>query len=157
MNFIANLVKVMYQKNVFMKLLVVCCLVFSLFSFQNSVESTASGTGIKFSSATIQKAIKQAKSSGKLVFVDVYTTWCGQCKNLAATTFKDSKVGTYFNKNFINIKVDAENSESGAIVQKAYHVNAYPTLLFIDGEGKLVKKLVGFQTAEKLLSIAQNL
>lgn len=113
--------------------------------------------GIKFSNLTFEKALKQAKATNKMVFVDVYTTWCGPCKEMAATTFKDQEVGNVFNKRFICIKVDAENDESGPTIEKLYGVNAYPTLLFINSEGKMVRKLVGKQSKEKLLSTVSNL
>lgn len=71
---------------------------------------------------------------------------------MAKTTFQSSKVGAIFNEKFINLKIDVENDEDGALIEKNYNIAAYPTLLFIDGNGKLVKKLVGKQTEEKLLN-----
>jgi thioredoxin 1 len=114
-------------------------------------------SGIKFEHMTLEKALDKAKSSGKLIFVDVHTTWCGPCKEMARTTFQSDKVGKVFNKKFINLKIDAENDVDGASVSRSYSVNAYPTLLFINAEGKLVKKLVGKQSEEKLLAVANGL
>jgi thioredoxin 1 len=119
-------------------------------------EKTAA-SGIKFEHMTVDKALSKAKSSGKLIFIDVHTTWCGPCKEMARTTFQSEEVGKVFNKKFINLKIDAENDADGASVSKAYSVNAYPTLLFINADGKLVKKLVGKQSEEKLLAIANGL
>lgn len=113
--------------------------------------------GIKFDKMRVEKAMQQAKSSGKLIFIDVHTTWCGPCKEMARTTFQSDAVGKVFNKKFINLKVDAENDADGPDISKTYGVSAYPTLLFINAEGKLVKKLVGKQSEEKLLSIANGL
>lgn len=113
--------------------------------------------GIKFDHIRVEKAMAQAKSSGKLIFIDVHTTWCGPCKEMARTTFQSDEVGKVFNKKFINLKIDAENDPDGKDISRTYGVNAYPTLLFINAEGKLVKKLVGKQSEEKLLSIANGL
>lgn len=124
------------------------------------VEQAAAKTvysGIKFDHIRVEKAMAQAKSSGKLIFIDVHTTWCGPCKEMARTTFQSDEVGKVFNKKFINLKIDAENDPDGADISRTYGVNAYPTLLFINAEGKLVKKLVGKQSEEKLLSIANGL
>lgn len=115
------------------------------------------GSGIKFSKINYEKALKQASSSGKLIFIDVHTSWCGPCKEMAATTFRDPEVGAFFNSNFINLKIDAEESADGPVVAKKYSVTAYPTLLFIDGTGKLVKKVIGKQSKEKLLNLAKSL
>jgi thioredoxin 1 len=117
----------------------------------------AAYSGIKFDHIRVEKAMAQAKSSGKLIFIDVHTTWCGPCKEMARTTFQSDEVGKVFNKKFINLKIDAENDPDGADISRTYGVNAYPTLLFINAEGKLVKKLVGKQSEEKLLAIANGL
>lgn len=109
-------------------------------------------SGIKFSKMTLEKAMKQAQATGKIIFIDVHTSWCGPCKEMAKTTFTDSEVGSVFNERFINLKIDAEKDADGPMVSKAYTVSAYPTLLFINGEGKLVRKLVGKQSKEKLLA-----
>lgn len=128
------------------------------FSFVSSVEHKTSedhfsaGSGIKFSKISFDKALKQASSSKKLIFIDVHTSWCGPCKEMAATTFKDAEVGKEFNERFINLKIDAEEDADGPRISKKYGVTAYPTLLFVDGSGKLVKKLIGKQTKEKLLN-----
>ncbi len=123
------------------------------FSFHSSKEEAVMGaSGIKFTKIPFEKAIKQAQSSGKLIFIDVHTTWCGPCKEMAKTTFQDPDVGKEFNKRFINLKIDAENDADGPMISKAYTVTGYPTLLFINGEGKLIRKLVGKQSKEKLLA-----
>ncbi|AEA45352.1 thioredoxin family protein [Fluviicola taffensis] len=125
-------------------------------SIENSVSTSSvtsfGSSGIKFDKMTLSKAIKKAKSTGKLIFIDVYTTWCGPCKEMAATTFQDSEVGNLFNNKFINLKIDAENDADGPTISRVYTISGYPTLLFINGEGKLVKKLVGKQSKEKLLA-----
>ena len=118
---------------------------------------SASSGGIKFVKLTFEKALKQAKSSGKLIFIDMHTSWCGPCKEMAATTFRDPEVGKLFNERFINLKIDAEEDQDGPGVAKRYGITAYPTLLFVDGTGKLVKKVVGKQSKDRFLSIAKSL
>lgn len=143
------------MKNLNMKFPIVLFLGISLifFSFYTSKEETSMGTsGIKFTKLPFEKAIKQAQSSGKLIFIDVHTSWCGPCKEMAKTTFLDAEVGKEFNKRFINLKIDAEKDTDGPMISKAYTVTGYPTLLFINGEGKLIRKLVGKQSKEKLLA-----
>ena len=156
----------MTQKNTHMKFtaLFLLGLSFFVFSFNSKEKSVASpelsiqaGSGIKFSKLTFQKAIKQAKATGKLIFIDVHTSWCGPCKEMAKTTFTDSEVGDVFNRRFINLKIDAEEDTDGPMISKAYTVTAYPTLLFINGEGKMVKKLVGKQSKEKLLAAVSTI
>jgi thiol:disulfide interchange protein len=156
----------MTRKNQHMKFIVLLLTGLSFFAFSfrsvnNYPESkeltTSSLSGIKFSKMSFEKAIKQAKSSGKLIFIDVHTSWCGPCKEMAKTTFTDQEVGKVFNQKFINLKIDAEQDADGPMISKAYTVSAYPTLLFINGEGKLVRKLVGKQSKEKLLAAVSSM
>lgn len=156
----------MTRKNTTMKYiaLLLLGLSFCIYSFnsnQNRVSGSEltgmGGSGIKFSKLTFQKAIKQAQATGKIIFIDVHTSWCGPCKEMAKTTFSDSEVGNVFNQRFINLKIDAEQDEDGPMISKAYSVGAYPTLLFINGEGKMVKKLVGKQSKEKLLAAVSTI
>lgn len=115
-----------------------------------------SDEGIAFIKADLAKAKEMAKSSGKLIFIDAYTSWCGPCKQMSATTFKDAEVGKLFNENFINLKIEMEKDADGKEVAMKYNVRAYPTLLIIDHEGNLVKQTIGFQSKERLIAFAQS-
>lgn len=113
-------------------------------------------TGIAFKHISLTEAKKLAKKSDKLIFIDAYTSWCGPCKRMAATTFKNSDVAEYFNKNFVNLKIDVEKDADGPELARMYKIQAYPTLLFIDGDGKMHKSVLGFQEPDKLLAIGKS-
>lgn len=99
--------------------------------------------------------MQEAKRSGKLIFLDCYTSWCGPCKMLARTTFLNDTVGDFFNRNFISLKMDMEKGD-GPDIAKRYHVSAYPTLLFINSDGRLRHSAVGFQSVSELLQEART-
>lgn len=115
------------------------------------------GSGIEFQSVSFKEALALAQESGKMVFVDAYTDWCGPCKVMARTSFMDARVGKLFNDKFINVKIEMEKSADGPNIAKSYRVNAYPTLIFMDENGKLVKSVVGLQSADDLIAIANSL
>lgn len=115
------------------------------------ISCAAFAQGIEFEHGTFDEALAKAKAENKLVFMDCYTTWCGPCKYLAKEIFTQKEVGDYFNKNFVNVKMDMEKGEGIALNTK-YGVKAYPTLLFIDGNGNVVQKLVGGMKAEELIA-----
>ena len=48
-------------------------------------------------------------------------------------------------------------SGEGPMLAKKYPLQGYPTLLFIDSEGKLVKELLGYQTPEVLIKAGKSL
>ena len=116
-----------------------------------------SGKGINFIKGDLEKAKKQAEKEGKLIFVDCYTDWCGPCKRMAGTTFKDPEVAKFFNENFINLKVEMEKDSSGPEMARQYKVAAYPTLLILDPSGKLKKTKIGFQDKGSLLAFAKSI
>ena len=96
--------------------------------------------------------LAQAKAENKLIVVDAYTTWCGPCKMMDRDVFTDKEVGQFYNANFINAKFDMEVGE-GLELAKTYEVRAYPTILFIDGSGKAMHRMVGTKPAEAFLEV----
>lgn len=44
----------------------------------------------------------------KKIFVDAYTDWCGWCKRMDATTFKNPNLVNYLNEHYYAVKLDAE-------------------------------------------------
>ncbi|MGQ1909455.1 thioredoxin family protein [Marinifilum sp. RC60d5] len=110
--------------------------------------------GIEFEHGTWAEAKAKAKVENKLIFVDVYTDWCGPCMRMAASVFKDSNVGEYMNSNFISMKIDAEKGE-GVAFAKEYATKAFPTLLFINGDGKVVYKSVGGKNSEEFIALSK--
>ncbi|MEZ4955736.1 MAG: DUF255 domain-containing protein [Saprospiraceae bacterium] len=61
---------------------------------------------------TWDEAVKANEKTGKKIFIDFYTDWCGWCKRMDATTFSDEEVAKYINANFHPVKFDAEQKES---------------------------------------------
>lgn len=107
---------------------------------------------IKFEHMTLDQAKAKAKLEKKPIFVDVHATWCGPCKRMAATAFVDPAVSKYYNEHFINVKIDGEKeAEGGPKTMQEYGISAYPTLLYINADGTLSRKLVGGQEATTLL------
>lgn len=118
--------------------------------------SLPSNEGINFFEGNLKEALAQAEKEKKLVFLDIYAIWCGPCKRLQATTFKDPDVGAYFNQNFVNIAIDGEKGEGPALAEKL-QLTAYPTLFILDAHGKVKHKIVGYRSAYQLLEEVQAL
>ncbi len=105
--------------------------------------------------ATFEKVLAKAKAENKLIFMDCYTTWCGPCKRLAADVFPKEEVGNYFNAKFINTKFDMEKGEGPSIAAE-FGVRAYPTLLWIDGNRKVVHRAVGMLDPQSLINAGKQ-
>lgn len=119
-------------------------------------EKVQTEAGIKFKAVSFEKAKKMAAESERLIFVDAYTTWCGPCKRMAATSFKEAEVGEIYNERFINLKIDCESQPEGVDFARMYKVRAYPTVFIINPEGKVVKQSVGFMTADQLIAFTNS-
>jgi thioredoxin-related protein len=113
--------------------------------------------GIDFVSSDTKWAdiLTKAKAENKVIFMDAYTTWCGPCKKMSADIFPQKSVGDYFNKQFVNVKMDMEKGE-GIDLAKKYKIRAYPTYLFIDGNGELVHKSLGMMPAPEFIKVGES-
>ena len=116
---------------------------------------TRSEAEIEFKPISLEEAKKMASSSGKLIFIDCYTAWCGPCKWMSSNSFTNEEVGKLYNDNFINLKVEMEKDADGAELAARYEVKAYPTLLFINGKGDLIRKEIGAKDGNALITIGK--
>lgn len=112
--------------------------------------------GISFFNGNWKDVIAESKNTGKLVFVDVYTTWCLPCRKMEKEIFPLPAVGMKYNSAFINYRVDAEKGE-GKFINEKYSVDAYPTYLFVNGDGVLIYAGIGYDPdPDKFTSLADT-
>lgn len=113
------------------------------------------GQGIKFENDSFKNLLERAKKENKIIFMDAYASWCGPCKMMDKQVFTQAEVGSTFNDIFINTKFDMEKGEGLAIAQK-YGVRAFPTYLFIDGNGEVVYRGTGYYDVPEFIKIAKD-
>jgi thiol:disulfide interchange protein len=106
--------------------------------------------GIIFASKTWEEVPAEAQKMGKFIFVDAYASWCAPCKQLKSTTFKNKSVASFFNTHFVNVSIDMEQGEGPELADR-WLVNAYPTLIIFNPQGKMVLRQEGYMTARDLL------
>ncbi|MBN2807677.1 MAG: thioredoxin family protein [Prolixibacteraceae bacterium] len=129
-------------------------LIFAM-TFQGNAAGNEDVKGIHFHQGTWDEALALAKKENKLIFLDISASWCPPCKLLKANTFTNAEVGYLFNTQFINVAVDGEKGEGIALARK-FQVSAYPTLLFINAEGKVVKKAMGYHPPNEFLNLGKD-
>ena len=95
-------------------------------------------------------AMKAAKRSGKPLFIDFYTDWCGPCKYLDQTTYRNAKFVAY-SRGWVMVKVNPEKSALGRQLAAKYRVNGFPSMIFTDARGKKHGEAVGTYPAEMLI------
>jgi thioredoxin-related protein len=110
--------------------------------------------GIQFIESSWNKALEEAKSQKKLIFLDAYASWCGPCKQLKRNTFPNKEAGEFFNTNFINVAIDMEKGDGPELAMK-YGVNAYPTLIIADSLGNIVTYTQGYMKPKQLIEFGK--
>jgi len=109
---------------------------------------------INFIENSWSEALKQAAKQHKYIFADAYASWCGPCKMLKATTFRNNKVADFYNEHFINVSIDMEKGEGPKLSQQ-WGIQAYPTLIIFNEEGKPLLGTVGFIEANDLIRFGE--
>ncbi|MBS1771380.1 MAG: thioredoxin family protein [Bacteroidetes bacterium] len=137
------------------KLFFIVPLLLSVMACNARGEGGENTTGIKFKEIGWEATLKEAKKSNKLIFVDVYTSWCGPCKLLRKNTFPDKALGDYFNANFVNVAFDAEVGDGIKVAEK-FSVPGYPCLLILDKDGNEIGRTMGYQGPEDLLRFGKT-
>lgn len=112
--------------------------------------------GIQFQDIPFKDLVAKAKKEKKLVFIDAYASWCGPCKMMEKNVFVTKSVGDFFNKNFVNARIDMEKGEGREVAAK-FAVRSYPTYLFLNGEGELVSQNYGYMEESMFLLMAQDI
>lgn len=131
-------------------------------SFIHSPKPAAESAEIKW--MTWKEVQAAQKVEPRKVFVDVYTSWCGWCKRMDATTFTNPEIVKYVGKNFYAVKFDAETQEVINFKGKDYKyisqgsrgynelaaeiVNgqmSYPTSVYLDEKLEVIFPVPGYQ------------
>jgi thioredoxin-related protein len=123
---------------------------------------------------SFEKAIELNKKEKKFILLDVYTDWCGWCKRMDKTTYKNKVIVEYINKHFYAVKLDGEGKKD--IVYKEYTFKykekgrskfhelpatilngklSYPTTVVLDKNEKLLDRIPGYldaKTMEKVIN-----
>jgi len=109
--------------------------------------------GIKFVH-NLDSALTMAKAENKPIFIDFYTSWCAPCKVMSNEVFPQEKVGNFFNKKFINCKIQCDDNGVGVEIGKQYAINAYPTIMFLNANGELIHSAAGSLAADEFIDLA---
>lgn len=93
----------------------------------------------------------QLVTNGKPTLIDFWATWCGPCRRLAPTI--EELAAQYGDR--VNIgKCDVEEDEQLAM---QYQVSSIPTIVLLNKQGELFKRLVGLQTKATLAENIEQL
>ena len=106
-----------------------------------------------------KKSVDIAKYKGELLVVHFWATWCPTCRleanniesvskeynllSIAVSSGSDEKLISYMKKESLTYKVINDNE---GLLAKRFNIEAYPTTLIYNREGKLIFTEVGYST-----------
>ncbi len=97
--------------------------------------------GVKFGS-DMTAALEKAKTENKPVFIDIFASWCGYCKQMDAKVFSQETVGDYMNANLVNVRIDGDKGDGKSLAAK-YRIRGYPTFIILDCNGNELGRIAG--------------
>lgn len=112
---------------------------------------SASAAEVRWASA-FPTALEQARAEQKYVMVDFFTDWCHWCKVLDQKTYQDARV-TALTDRMVSVRVNAEIDKD---VAARYAVRGYPTIVFLNPDGSLRRRLSGFQPPEAFSPVLED-
>lgn len=113
---------------------------------------------------SFDEAVKLQEKNPKKIFMDIYTVWCGYCKEMDKDVFSNAIIAKYLNENFYPVKFNAEQKEDIVFKGNTY-VNpnpdrpksahelaqailqgnmVYPSFAFLNEEGLLITVVNGY-------------
>lgn len=153
-----------------MKKIIFILVVFLTFSYADFAQGNTKG--VRW--LTIQEALKLYQKAPRKFYIDVYTDWCGWCKRMDQTTYKDPVIAKILNNKFYPVKFNAESKEPVNFAGKVF-VNtgnssrsphqlaiallqgrmAYPSVAYLNEKLQLLTSVPGFFTAQNLEPILE--
>ncbi len=130
---------------------------------------------------SLEEAQAKMATEPRKIMMDVYTPWCGPCKMMMKTTFKDPAVINYISQNYYAVKFNGESADPVKFKGKEFKnprykanvpanrrngvhdltidlgVRAYPTLVYFDPQLNKIQESRGMAPANLLLAELKKL
>ena len=103
--------------------------------------------------------VQQAAANRRPVMIDFSAEWCGPCRKMERTTFRDKRVMEQANR-FVMLKADLTKEGTPEVekLRKDFGIWGVPTLVFIgpDGREHTALRKVEYLTADELLDLLEK-
>jgi len=89
-----------------------------------------------FIPASYEAAFEQAKALDRVFVVDFMADWCGPCKEMDRTTWRDPQILRWINDQGIAVQVDIDDQRRLA---QEFNITAIPTIVVFNGDEEIVR------------------
>jgi thioredoxin-related protein len=116
-----------------------------------------------------EEAVELSSRNPKKILVDIYTDWCGFCKQMDAITFSNEQVAKYINEHYYAVKFNSETTDTiffqghqfineGNGRRSAHQLSiallqgkmSYPSVVYIDKDLALLTAVPGFRKPDQI-------
>ena len=109
---------------------------------------------VKFEDKSPDALRELAVKQGKLVFIDLYASWCPPCRMMERQVFSRKDVGEFMDQRFVAAKFDTDKP-TGKELMKRYGKGSIPLYLVFDTRGELLGRIQGAADAETFMENLQ--
>ena len=110
---------------------------------------------VRFETASTDSVRQLARQQHKLVFIDLYATWCPPCRMMERQVFAKPEVSAFMDAHFVAAKYDVDRP-TGRKLMETYGRGAIPLYLVFDTEGTLWGSIEGASSAEVFVETLQS-
>lgn len=105
---------------------------------------------VKFETKSTDAVREMAIKQGKLVFIDLYASWCPPCRMMEKQVFSRKDVGEFMDERFVAAKYDTDKT-TGRELMKKYGKGAIPLYLVFNTDGDLLGRIQGAADADTFM------
>ena len=111
---------------------------------------------VKFETVSTDAVREMAVKQGKLVFIDLYASWCPPCKMMERLVFSRKDVGDFMEQRFVAAKYDTDQPTGKELLSR-YGNGAIPLYLIFDTTGELLGRIHGASSAAEFMDRIRKL
>lgn len=106
---------------------------------------------VRFETKSTDAIHEMAVREGKMVFIDLFASWCPPCRTMDKQVFSRSDVAEFLHARFIPVKYDVDQPTGKALMKK-YDASGIPTYLIFTSEGELLGRITGASDAKTFMA-----
>ena len=132
----------------------------SLFLFINVISYAQSKNDNSSSELVILKSgrkqvLKKAKAEKKMIMLQFFTDNCDACAQMDHMIKTNTKLSHKIAKYFVLFRPEEGSKETKSLIKK-YHINSYPTVIFMSKNSEVLHKSLGAISESEMLEMLDN-